>query len=145
MQIDQIGTDDMIGAVRSNNKWRFFAGILAEWIMDYASYDPYYKPSRSQHIFRNGLLFVNEANIEEFCNAMSEYELAEDDIIALTNKQGATKDPLVFVIDCDNLIFINGLGEIDIHRYVPVGWKGYEDDPMNYVPDNVRRLWKKII
>ena len=140
MNLETIGNDDMIGAVLSGGKWRYFVGTFAEWVMDYPSYDSNSKPD---YLFRNGIDCVDENNIDSFCDAMSDYELTEDNIRTLTNTSKTRIDLLYYVIDADNKVYISDFWEIDTHEYVPTGWKGYAQDPMDYVPQEVKELWRK--
>jgi hypothetical protein len=59
MRWEDVDIDDLIGAVKYNSEWRFFAGVLAEWVMDYKKYDPSFSPSEEDNTFRNNILVVN--------------------------------------------------------------------------------------
>jgi hypothetical protein len=141
MNLEDVDIDDLIGAVKYKGQWRFFAGIVAEWVLDYERYEPGYDPVRDDTPFRNGLLVVNENNAGEFCNVMAPYELSPSDIEQLIKKEGANHFPLSIVIDFDAKVYINGFSEIPLHEYVPSNWVAKEDNSLKYLPDNFKALW----
>ena len=143
MDIFAVDIDDIIGAVRLSSRWRFYAGTVAEWILDYRSYDPS-DPSKWEHPFRNGLLVVDSSNSEAFCQAMQAYQLSEDDIRELVRLRGGNNFPLGVVVNFDEKLYVNGYSEIPLHEYVPDGWIGVEGNPYDYVPAEVRSFWAPI-
>jgi hypothetical protein len=141
MNLTDLDPDDLIGAVKFDSRWRFFAGTVAEWILDYSSYDPSFDPSESRVVFRNNILNVDEKNAEQFCEAMEAYELSSKDVEQLIRTEGAENWPLVIAIDFDSKTYINGFSEISLHEYAPSSWTATEDNPINYVPDTIKSLW----
>ncbi len=141
MKLENLDIDDLIGAVKYKDRWRFFAGTVAEWVLDYALYDPGFDPLKSNIVFRNNLLRVDEKNAPQFFEAMEQYELLLVDIQQLVKEKGANNWPLTIVVDFDGKIYINGFTEIPLHKYIPIDWKGYEDYPINYVPDQIKDCW----
>jgi len=141
MNSKELQQDELLGAVRLESKWRFFAGTLAEWILDYVSYDPNYDPAKWAYVYRNNLLRVDETLASEFCDAMKEHEFLPDDIRRLVDEKGADKIPLVVVVDFDNRIFVNGFYDIALEEYAPKWWTKYFGNPYEYVPQEVRSLW----
>lgn len=144
MSTKELDYDELIGAVKHKSQWRFFAGTIAEWNLDYASYDPGYDPSKSSYLFRGGLLTVDETKADAFCIAMSEHELSHDDVRSLVAEKGAEKVPLTVVVNFDEKLFVNGFYDLAIEEYVPTGWRGVFDDPLKYVPDEVRAIWQPL-
>jgi hypothetical protein len=133
----------LIGAVRWRSRWRFFAGTLGEWTLDYAAYDRDYSPPAGDHTFRGGLLQVDQSNADEFCTAMEPWELSRDQIRAWVKEYGARNVPLMMVVDFDTLTFVDGYHEAFVPKsqYVPAGWRGIDGDPYEYVPSDVCELW----
>ncbi len=142
MNIEDISPDDLIGLVKYKSEWQFFAGTVAEWIMDYKNYDPWFDPSQSDVVFRNNILVVNDDNAAAFVEAMQAYRLSAEDITTLIERDGVNDWPLVILIDFDKREYINGFGEIPLHQYIPAGWTGFEGDPLAYVPENMRSIWQ---
>lgn len=136
-----LNNDEYLGAVKVEGNWHFFADFVGEWILDYPAYDPDYDPSQWDYKFRNGLLTVDETNAEEFLKAMQEQELSLDSVKKLVAEKGEDKIPLTYVVNFDERIFVDGNSERDIVEYVPVNWKGIEDTPLNYVPDEIKAVW----
>jgi hypothetical protein len=75
MRVDDLSANDLIGAVKRHGQWRLYGGTLAEWILDYAAYDPAYDPITSAVYFWSGLLTVDETNTAQYIDAMTPYEL----------------------------------------------------------------------
>jgi hypothetical protein len=143
MDVFAIDVDDIIGAVKLDSRWRFYAGTVGEWILDYLSYDPS-ASSRSEHPFRDGLLVVGNSNADAFCRAMQPYQLSEADVRALIRLRGGNNFPLGVVVNFDEKLFVNGCSEIPLHEYVPNGWTGVEGNSYDHVPNEVRSLWESI-
>jgi hypothetical protein len=138
-----IDLDEYIGAVKLNGKWRFFHEMMSVWILDYKSYDPQYDPfGPKSNGWRKNLLVVDTDNAEAFCEVMRDKELLPEQIPQSFTEFGSRKK-LSFVVNFDEKIYINGWGDnIALHDYVPTGWQSIEDDPYEYVPPEIRALWK---
>lgn len=144
MNVYDVDPDDLIGAVKFNNRWRFYAGLVGEWILDYYLYDPEYKFDDLEDgspVFRNNLFFVDEHNADEFCKAMNPYLLSTEEVYELLKKRGAANFPLYVVVNFDEQIYVNGYSELPMHEYVPATWKSVEDSPYKYVPADIAHLW----
>lgn len=142
MKPEELDPDDLIGAVRYENRWRFFGGTTAEWILDYARYDPGFDSSRSDFVFRGGLLVVSPQDAAQFCAAMAPYELSLSDVERLVALEGPANWPLSIVVDFDAQTYVNGFYDLPLHEYVPEGWNSYEGDPLNYVPHDIAGIWR---
>lgn len=143
MHPDSLKPNDLIGVTRYNSRWRLFAGTVAEWILDYATYDPGFDPSGSETVFRGNLLTVNEENVDQFHDAMEPYELQPSELELFMQKVGRYNWPLTVVVDFDNQFYVNGFSEISLHEYLPPGWKGIEGPPLDFVPAEIRQIWDK--
>lgn len=141
MKREDLDPDDLIGAVKHDSNWQFFAGTVAEWILDYATYDPSFDPDKSSVTFRGNLLQVDESNAAQFCEAMKPYELTTLDLQQLVEEEGANNWPLTIVVDFTRRTYVNGFSEIPLHKYIPNTWKGHEGNPLDYVPEDIRSLW----
>ena len=137
----ELDYDEYLGAVKVEGNWHFLADFVGEWILNYPAYDPDYDPSQWKYKFRNGLLVVDETNAKEFLETMREKELSFESVKKLVAEKGKDKIPLTYVIDFDECIFVDGNSERDIAEYVPRNWKGIEDFPLNYVPDEIKAVW----
>jgi hypothetical protein len=142
MDLKDLDPDDLLGAVKHEGQWRFFAGTVAEWILDYASYDPYFDPAQTDVVFRDNLLRVDESNAAQFVKAMAPHEISPAQLSELTRRDGPTNWPLSVLIDFDEALYVNGFSEIPLHEYVPPGWTAKEDFPLRYLPDALRSLWE---
>jgi hypothetical protein len=137
-----VDTDEYIGAVKLNSEWRCFYDMLSMWILDYASYHPEYNPTPGG--WRAGLLQVDETNAQAFCNALADREILLEHIPRTVKRTSTGQQPLTFVINFDEKIFVNGWQDnIAIHEYAPQGWTAVEDDPYQYIPPELKALWGK--
>lgn len=136
-----IDFDEYIGAVRLSGQWHFYHLILSEWIMDYASYHPDYKPKPGG--WRDNLLYVDENNAEEYLEYFHSREIDSSQIPFTRQDTFTTQPPLTFVIHFDDRVFVNGWFDmIAVHKYTPKHWQAVEDSPYKYVPEAIRALWK---
>src|SRR5689334_7558961 len=112
--LHEVLTDSfLLGAVRLNERWRVYAGTLAEWTLDYPSYDPDNEPRSEEDrmSFRNGLWYVDENNAEEFCEAMQAYEIPLGVLRHWIAQKEANAVPLLMLVDFDNRLFVHGYSE----------------------------------
>jgi hypothetical protein len=137
-----INSDHYVGAVRYNGNWHFFHAPLSMWILDFASYDEEYEPKPGG--WRENLLRVDEGNAQRYIDEMHKNELQASQI-SFTFKAGfPNRAQLTFVVDFDDRKFINGWHDnIAIEEYAPKGWMAEEDDPYEYVPENIKTLWER--
>jgi len=146
--------DEWLGAVCYQGKYRFFLEHTAWWILDYASYDPsFLADGEDNSYFRNGILVVDE-NAEEFLEAMKGAEISLEDLRRLVNQQHkitlADEDDyrgdlqLVFFVNFDEKLYVSMFFDVTYEEYVPRGWKGVFDDPLKYVPKEVKNIWEEV-
>lgn len=138
----KLADNELLGAVVFENNWRFFSGTIGEWIMDYKAYDPSYDAKKWPDVFRNNLLQVDESNASQFCEAMKAYELTIDDVKELISENGPDKVPLTILINFDTLVYVNGYYDLLLEDYIPKNWKGIMDDPLKYVPEFIKSIWR---
>jgi len=136
----------LIGAVKWRSRWRYFAGTLGEWTLDYPAYDPSYQPAPGDRSFRGGLLRVDQTNADQFCEVMRPYELRPEEIRSWVKERGAVNVPLMMVVDFDERKFVDGYHEAFVPKseYVPAGWQGIDGDPYDHVPPEVSDLWRAL-
>lgn len=134
--------DDLIGVVKLDSKWRIFSGTVAEWILDYASYDPMFDPSRSDVVFRDNLLSIDNSNATQFLEAMAPYELDASTLKQFIDQRGGHDWQLSILIDFDRKLYINSFTEIPLHQYVPDKWIGLEDEAIKYAPFFIKEIWR---
>lgn len=138
----ELKRDECLGAVNFNGNWHFLALYVGEWILDYPSYEPY--SDKSKKNYRNGLWIVNEKTAAEFLEAMKNEEMSQDDVRQLIKEKSEDEIPLLFVINFDERLFVDGHPDRDIAEFVPEGWKGVEDSPLKYVPASIKSIWSPI-
>ena len=143
MQPEEMDPNDLVGVVKFNGAWRFFGGTVAEWILDYASYDPGFDPSRHDTVFRSNLLTVDESHADQFLVAMAPYELDPSSLERFIRANGSRAWPLSVMVDFDDRLYVNGFAEISLQDYLPPGWRGVEGSPLAYMPAEIRRIWRQ--
>ncbi len=143
MKSEDISSADIIGAVLYNGKWYIYAATIAYWILDTIKYNPTYNPSDWPYIFRNHLYQIDEYNADLYLIAMNEYELSLHELKKLIHKWGTTEYTIEIVINFDDKIYVNGFHEISVEEYIPATWLGIEDDPMEYVSEEIKQIWKQ--
>lgn len=143
MNIDQkIESNYLLGAVCVNGNLSFYMNPLAYWIMNTKAYDPTYNPNNSLGPpFRNGVFIVDNSNIEPFLEAIEPDRISIEEVIQYIPEFGEELT-LYFLIDFDNKLFVNGYVDVEIEKYVPQDWEGISDNPLNYLPNEVKAIWR---
>lgn len=136
---NDVKRDEWLGAVNVDGKWHLLALYTGEWILDYPTYDPF--SDKSEKNYRKGLWVVDQKNAQEFINAMRDEELSSSDVKELVKERGVEQMPLLYVVDFEKCLFVDGHHDRDIEEYVPKGWKGIKDFPLKYVPDEIKSIW----
>lgn len=133
-------TDELLGIIYWNSTFRLYGAWLADWILDYPTYDPGYDTYEEQKLFRGGLLVVRPDQGAEYCEVMRENEIDREELKEYL-KHHASRTPLDFYVDFSRALFVNGFHEVPIEDYVPAGWTGIEDEAMDYLPDDIKAFW----
>ncbi len=143
--------DDWLGAICYQGKYRFFLEHATYWVLDMIACSPSSKENSSY--YRNGILVVDE-NPEEFLEAMQESEISLEDLRVLIDKQHkivlADEDDyrgdlhLTFLVDFDKKLYVSMFFDVGYEEYVPQDWKGIYDDPLKYVPEEIRDIWQEV-
>lgn len=134
-----LDVDEHLGFVHNGGQWRMFAGYLAEWILDYASYDPGYTPQEWEGLFRDGLLTVASEDGDRFCDALRTRELYAPAASDAFKRDPRLRRRIHFLVDFDRGLFLSSFYDIALEDYVSEGWTPRFEDPIEGVPDEVRR------
>jgi hypothetical protein len=133
MDIDQkIEAGYLLGCIRHKEQYNFYFMPIAFWIIDYSKYDPTYNPDDWDGVYRDNILIVTDDNVDSFMRAI------EIDRIEHVTLVESNIEDIVFYIDFDSKLFVNGFVEISAEEYLPTGWRGRYDDPLNYLRDKCR-------
>ncbi len=135
---------DYIGAVRLQGRWRIYYSVLGMWILDYKQYRPSYDPESATG-WRSNLLTIDASNADQYCQTMNELsvEAFRQTVYKLRGEEDKLihfKPRIVFVVDFDKKLFVNGWWEsaIPFHKLLPEGWQGIEDDVYKYIPSELK-------
>ncbi len=140
MNANNIDDSWLIGAVCLKGNWRFFAGDTGEWILDFARYMPTAPAEPDFQDFRGGIAVVDTPVAEDFITAMEPYEVSPDDLHRAVQEDNGW--PLQIVVNFDAKVFVDGTRDMILFcDYVPTGWTAFEDEPLNYVSEDVKAIW----
>lgn len=64
-------------------------------------------------------------------------------IFKYRNNEYDNYDELLFFVDFDKCVYITNFSEIEVEKYLPEKWTGKTDDPLKYLPDDLKCLWEK--
>lgn len=143
MSIDQkIEANYLLGSVLYNGMLYFYMNPLAYWIMDAKGYDPTYVATDSQESsFRDGIFVVDSNNAELYLKAIEQDKISLSEIVQHLPELG-TELTLYFLVDFDGKRFVSAYSDVEIEKYIPHGWQGILDYPVNYLPDDVKNIWE---
>ncbi|MEJ7709887.1 MAG: hypothetical protein WKF84_08510 [Pyrinomonadaceae bacterium] len=140
----ELGYDELIGAVKLNSRWRFFAGTPAEWTLDYAAYDPTYNAEKTTaYVFRNGLLRVDEANAAEFCEAMKNTSFPLLTLRFSPTKEARSKRRSTGGSQLRRKIVRQWIFD-GARRTHTSGLEGRLRNPEDYIPPEIRVAWQSL-
>jgi hypothetical protein len=138
----ELHPDGLIGAVRLRSQWNFYAGVVAEWTLDYARRDPEVLRTPEGKSFRGGLATVDVPVADRFCEVMSPYRLTIADLHKVVREVGGPQAQLAIVVDFDRKHFISSYYDQPLEQYVPKGWSGVLGSPLDYLPAELQELWR---
>lgn len=135
--------DELLGAIFLEGKWRFFAGILGEWILDYNKFDSSFKDRANRKTFRAGIVQLNRINALLYFQALQEREFSMEEVQEMVTKYREDEDPirLDVVIDFDRQVLVNGYFDYPIEDYAYADWNSYFGDVYGYIPNEISRIW----
>ena len=133
----------LLGAVKLHAKWRLYALTIGEWTLDYPAYDSEPISDADKMDFRNGMYCVDENNADEFCAAMQACEVPLDVVKHWVEQEGTSNVRITMLVDFDELRFVHGYSEPVEPRsdYIPGHWTGVVGEPLDFVSEDLRRVW----
>lgn len=132
----------VLGVVLYQNTLIMYMAPSAWFVMDYPKYDPSIIASKERSSdFRDGVLLVDDSTAEAYLKAMQADTISLEELRA---EFPGHKDALqpIFLIDFDGRRYISWYFDIDYEEYVPSGWEGVFDNPLNHLPDEVKVIWE---
>lgn len=111
--------------------------------MNYKKYDPSYNPNDWTDVYRENILNVTDDKIDGFLKSIEQDRLSLDEVQLLGNDIPHEYLHINFFVDFDKKMFINGYSDnVAVEEYLPdESWRGQIDNSINYLPDNIRRLF----
>ena len=134
LHIDQHG-----GLVHCNDEWFLVMGFVADFILDYASYDPTYSPD--DYVFRDGLVVVTPNDGLQYLAALRSRSVARPEFAALLERYGPDRTRPIALIDFDNALFVSSFFDQALEDEVGDGWTGSYSDPMAAAPAELQAIW----
>lgn len=138
---EKINSDYVIGVICYKNVWSTYFMPPIYWVTDSDYYDPDYNPARtSDKDFRGGVGKLSSANAEAYFKA-----IAEDYVSPAWLRENYLiyKDDLkpIFLVNIDEHLFISNFYDVDYENHAAPGWKSLFDDPLKYMPDELKKIW----
>lgn len=138
---EKINSDYVVGAVCYKGVWAFYFMPPIYWVTDADYYDPDYDPEKpSDGDFRGGVGKLGAANAETYLKAIEEDCVNS---VWLRDNYLIYKDDLkpVFVVNIDDHLFVSKFYDVDYENHVASGWQGVFGDPLEYMPDEIKKIW----
>ena len=129
------------GVVRLRGNVHYIPGVLAEWILDYRSYDPAYDPAEWQAEFRAGLLTVSPDDGDAYLRALQSHEIPPTDLGEHVARGGVDRTRPAVLVDFDAAEVTSGYYDVAVEEYAGEGWRGTFADPVERLPMELQELW----
>lgn len=137
----KIASGELPGVVRVDGEFHYLLLFVAEWILDYDAYDPSHPTGADENgHFRNGLWVVGPGDGRRFLAAVDEFEVASDQLDALSAVNGLRSRPQVF-IDFDTGRQVSWFYDIAVETYAGAGWDARFGDPVPLLPTETQERW----
>lgn len=139
--VERIKDGYVLGLVFYKSTLMMYMAPSAWFVMDYAKYDPSITTSEERSgKFRDGVLLVDNSTVLAYLKSMQPDAISIDELQAeLPNRKDSLQP--TFLIDFDSHRYVSWYFDIDYEEYIPSGWEGVFDNPLSYLPDEVRRIW----
>jgi hypothetical protein len=134
----------LLGCIKYNNSYSIYLMPIAWWILNYKKYDPSYNPNDWTDVYRENILNVTDDKIDGFLKSIEQDRLSLDEVQLLGNDIPHEYLHINFFVDFDKKMFINGYSDnVAVEEYLPdESWRGQIDNSINYLPDNIRSLFR---
>lgn len=124
----------LAGAIRFGDSYSFYLMPIAYWILNYGKYDRSFEARNKGFVFRGNVYNVEDNKIGAFLNAISEDKISNEEARKLM--EDGVK--LVFFVDFDSYLFIDGFGEIVLDDYMPdERWETRVGEPVKFIPQGL--------
>lgn len=141
--IRKVEENYLFGAIKYNNLLNIYLMPMAWWVLNYSKYNPSYKAKDGGVIFRDNIDNVTDDKIDNFMKSIDVDKVSLDEVRSTLKFVEEEFVAFYFFIDFDNKIFINGVYDIELERYLPdETWKGRYANPLNYVPEEVKVIFE---
>lgn len=131
-----------LGCIHYKGEYSFYMNPSAWFVMDYARYDPEATNDKNlADYFRDGILVVDDSTAEAYLKSMQPDAISMDELRVEVLEHKDSLQP-IFLIDFDNHRYVSWYFDVDYEKYIPSGWEGVFESPLNYLPDEVRKIWE---
>lgn len=141
-----IDAEDFVGAVKINTIWRIFFLDRFLWILDLKKYLPPDIPIDEESI-RKKFPIVDSYDAGQYFNSLKDYEIKLEEVSSIKvfvseNEPLATLH-ITYLVNFDDKLFVDGYEDyITICQYVPSEWHGITDNPLNYLPSEIKQFFE---
>ncbi len=119
---------EWVGLAVSEGKLYQLSGSLADFILDYASYDPVFSSGPKTHSFRNGVFTLTHENVPQFLDALHARPVESQEVDRWIDAK-TEENTFIAFIDLDAKRFVHSYFDLPLEDYVPRGWKSQLSDP----------------
>ncbi|BAV08644.1 hypothetical protein SAMN05421788_101103 [Filimonas lacunae] len=124
----------LLGAIRFEGSYSFYLMPIAYWILNYGKYDRSFEVRNQEFVFRGNVYNVDDRQIVSFLSAIGEDKINNEEARKLI-EDGVR---MVFFVDFDSYLFIDGFKEIFLDDYMPnEKWQVKMDDPIKFMPKDL--------
>jgi hypothetical protein len=137
----KIERDYLFGCIKYKGKYEIYLMPVAYWILNSLKYDPTYNPKEWEFVFRGNVLNVTDDNVADFVKAVAVDKI--DLNIDVPHLQVLSKEHVqfYFFIDLDEKLLVSSFPEIEVEDYLPDNWTGISDNPLRFVPKNIKDIF----
>lgn len=131
----------LVGCIKYKGNYQFNLMPIAWWILNYGKYSPSIFNDSARQSFRNGVINVLDARIEDYLNSVSEDRITSEDIKSAFADVSEEFRQIYFFIDFDKKEYISAFEDIEVETYLPdESWTGKFEDPLEYIPNEILGL-----
>jgi hypothetical protein len=127
---EKLDRNYLLGAIRFEGGYSFYLMPIAYWILNYGKYDRSFEARNRGLVFRGNIYNVDDKMIVTFLKAIGEDKISNEEARKLI-EDGVR---MVFFVDFDSYLFIDGFREIILDDYMPnEKWQVKVDEPIKFM------------
>ncbi len=138
----QIKDIEFPGVVKYESSYYYAIGILADWILDYRSYDPEYDPAEwSKKSARDDYPVISPVMGRTFLESIGLRKFGTDVIPGFLSANGSDRAFPLFFVNFDDSEYISSYHDLPLEDYAGKGWTSSYGDFFDALPDSIKKYW----